>query len=145
MTVAQLWREVVVDNMWRGQRAFDRDVVDDAQFSFLLATNNIAYFALGTPKDDPNRLRLIRLVHGVGTISDMIGQKTGLLDGVIVDSADTAYELASAMGRRLLGQPVEDEAAAEDANEVNSEPAFTWESEGQEKKPFVNDTELMKP
>jgi hypothetical protein len=47
------------------------------------------------------------------------------------------------MGRRLLGQPIEEDSPAEDIA-AKTEPEFTWERPT-DKPPFVNDTELELP
>jgi hypothetical protein len=138
MAVPRLWRDLVVDYLWKGQQAMDRSA-DEAKWWFIHAANNSGYFAYGTPVGDPNRLRQYRLFHGLVTLSELVSARAGHLDAMLIDSADVAYDHAMTLLKRLTGQPVGEEPAAPEA----TEPEFTWES--REGVPFVNDTNLERP
>ena len=138
------WHDDVVANLWEGHKAFAQDNAEGARTYFLIAQITLLHYVIDTPVGDPNRVDLINLYQGVISIADIISNKaTGTSGRDGLQQAADAYIFAEQIGKYLAGQPADDTELEEDAPSAPGEPAFTWESG--DKKPFVNDTELLRP
>jgi hypothetical protein len=142
-SVPELFHDLVVTDIWKGQQAFSADGPVNAHTYFLMASMNALRFQGGTPEGHPNRLKLMKLTQELTTLADILGTKYGAAQTAPLDQAADAYDFAKQMGKLLTGQPDDDEVGADAAQAGSGEPAFTWE--GKENEPFVNDTALERP
>jgi hypothetical protein len=133
---AALWKELVVDNLWEGQKKYD----ESPAFAYTYygdALLRTYWFLERLPEGNPKRLELYRLQAGLSTTADLIRSRTDHADLPLVDRTMDAFETAAFLGDYLTGK--EPPQGVGGPATGGQEPNFTWERPSE---PAKDDTAL---
>lgn len=139
-SIAEVWKVLVVDRFWSGQKAMD-ETPYLGYFDWTVAISRITEFYEAAPPGHPTRFPLLKLFTDAMQVHDLMGELDREFAGdPLADRAEEAYGTAVEMGEILSGQPSTDTEAPEGGQP--GEPDFTWE---RERPPMKNDTDLERP